>query len=154
MGMRWKLWRVAEGMGLKLKTTAVGKWGPSWGETENVRRLGTHHCRLRRQCQGRRREIKGLGGVESGALLSKEGKRLKKIVAREWLKWWTAECRLGTKPGKSRSYLIDDTWRISCSQRGWWGVKRWCERDGKAVSYKIRREAMAVFLFIAPWYGK
>lgn len=37
-------------------------------------RLETHHSSE----ASRRREIKGLGGVESGALLSQEGERLKK----------------------------------------------------------------------------
>ena len=41
-------------------------------------RLETHHSSE----ASRRREIKGLGGVESGALLSQEGERLKKNTAK------------------------------------------------------------------------
>lgn len=77
-------------------------------------RLETHHSSE----ASRRREIKGLGGVESGALLSQEGERLRKNSAKRVIEVMEAQCRLEMKPRKGRSYLIDGAWSVSCSQRG------------------------------------
>lgn len=67
------------------------------------------------------------------------------------------EFRLEMEAGKSRSSLIDGAWRVSFSQRGLQGVRRWYKLEEKRISYfrnKIEGEVMGVFRFIAPWYRK
>lgn len=120
---------------MKTVKNCWGKWDWNWKqlwETEGPAAVRPRTC-------GHSENATAIRGSSAGAQAGKSGvgidwgqefcwaKRAKdfkkKIVAREWLTWWTIEIRLEMKPGKGRSHLIDAAWRFFCSQRGLQVVK-------------------------------
>lgn len=122
--MRWKLWRTAEGNGTGTenncgKLRVQLRWDQGRVATRKTPLPSEAAVLVHRQ--GNR--VLALIGARSFAEQRGQKTLKKKIVAREWLTWWTIEIRLEMKPGKGRSHLIDAAWRFFCSQRGLQVVK-------------------------------
>lgn len=135
---------------MKTVKSCWGKWDSDckhlWG-IEGPAEVRPSMCddgNLRRSCWCTGREIECLRWSGTEVLLSKEGKR-QKIMAREWLKWWTVEIRLEKEPGKGWSHMIDVAWRFSCSRRGLQGVKSmWTRGKGHQVQKRDSRGVCGV----------